>query len=238
MRVRWRPVAIVLIAALAIAAAAWPLTREEPAAPRPAEAPSASIFVVTHHWHTGIAVPTADVPGGSWPAAEVFAGAEFVEVGWGDRDFWMAPRETLGLALRAALASEASVLRVLWFDGPVEQALPASDIVELSLSRAGLAALVDFVAGSYARTKAGDPIDLGPAEFPGSRFYLATGRYHLFNTSNRWTANALIRAGLPFAGDTLTAGGIMCQAAALGRVVRLRERCALSPPSAPGRQNP
>src|SRR5262245_29305651 len=196
-----------------------------------AEGPAASIFVVTHHWHTGIALPTADVPPGRWPGAQAFASAEFVEVGWGDRDFWMAPRETIGLALKAAVASEASALRVLWFDGPVERALPLSDIVELSVTHAGLASLVDFVAESYARTPAGEPVDLGPAGGPGSRFYLATGHYHLFNTSNRWTARALIRAGLPFAASSLTAGSIICQAATLGRVIRLREHCA---PPTPG----
>ena len=161
---RGRPLALIL--AVVVAAAARALA---------AEPPISSIFVVTHHWHTGIVARAADVPPGRWPDAEAFAGAEFVEVGWGDRDFWMAPRETIGLALQAALLSEASALRVLWFDGPVERSLPASDVVELAVSRAGLAALVDFVAESYARTPAGRPIDLGPGPLPGSRFYLATG---------------------------------------------------------------
>jgi uncharacterized protein (TIGR02117 family) len=214
---RGRPLALVLAVAIVVA------TRGLAAEP-----PAPSIFVVTHHWHTGVVVRTADVLPGHWPDAEAFAGVEFVEVGWGDRDFWMAPREAIGLALKAALFSEASVLRVLWFDGPVERSLPASDVVELSVSRAGLAALMDFVAESYARTPAGRPIDLGPGPLPASRFYLATGRYHLLNTSNRWTAQTLIRAGLPFAASSLTAGTIMCQAAAVGRVIRLRERCAPS----------
>jgi uncharacterized protein (TIGR02117 family) len=202
-----------------------------------AEPPATSVFVVTHHWHTGIAVRTAEVAPEEWPDAAVFAGAQFVEVGWGDRDFWMAPRETIGIALKAAVASEASVLRVLWFDGPVERALPASDVVELPVSRKGLAALVAFVAQSYARTPAGLPIDLGPGPVPSSRFYLATGRYHLLHTSNRWTAEALGRAGLAFAPSSLTAGSIMCQAAQLGRVIRLRERCTPSAPASP-RESP
>jgi uncharacterized protein (TIGR02117 family) len=204
----------------------------------PGGEPAPSVFVVTHHWHTGIALRTADVPPGRWPAAEVFAGAQLVEVGWGDRDFWMAPRETIGLALKAVLASEASVLRVLWFDGPVERALPASDIVELPVSRKGLAALVEFIAESYARTPEGAPVDLGPGPVPGSRFYLATGRYHLLHTSNRWTAEALGRAGLPFAPTSLTAGSIMDQAARVGRVIRLRARGVEPAPAAPGREAP
>src|SRR5262249_36073239 len=172
---------------------------------RAADGQGASIFVVTHHWHTGIAVSIADVPAGRWPAASVFAGAELGEVGWGDRDFWMAPPEAIGPAVKAALAPEASVLRGVWVAGPGEQAGPASDVVELAVSRTGLAALVDFVSASYARSAAGEPIDLGPAGWPRSRFYLATGRYHLFNTSNRWTARALIRAEFPFSAGSLTA---------------------------------
>jgi uncharacterized protein (TIGR02117 family) len=195
------------------------------------ESPPASVWVVTHQWHTGIAMRTADVPPGHWPDADLFAGAAFVEVGWGDRDFWMAPRETIGLAVKAALFSRASVLRVLWFAGPVEQSLAWSDVVELTVSRAGLESLVDFVAASYARTPAGRPIDLGPGPVPTSRFYLATGRYHLLNTSNRWTAAALGRAGVPIAASTLTAGGIMCQAARLGRPIRLREHCSSLAPA-------
>jgi uncharacterized protein (TIGR02117 family) len=202
-----------------------------------AEPAPASVWVVTHQWHTGIAMRTADVPPGRWPDADIFAGAEFVEVGWGDRDFWMAPRETIGLAVKAALFSRASVLRVLWFAGPVERSLAWSDVVELAVPRAGLESLVDFVAESYARTPGGRPIDLGPGPVPTSRFYLATGRYHLLNTSNRWTAAALGRAGIPIAASTLTAGGIMCQAARLGRPIRLREHCtSLSP--APGASSP
>jgi uncharacterized protein (TIGR02117 family) len=226
MRLRGGPLPLAL--AIALIAEAPPLG---------AEPPPVSVFVVTHHWHTGIAMRVADVPPGRWPDAELFAGAQFVEVGWGDRDFWMAPRETIGLALKAAVASEASVLRLLWFDGPVERALPASDIVELPVSPAGLAALVEFIAESYARTPQGQPIDLGPGPLPGSRFYLATGRYHLFHTSNRWTAEALRRAGLPFSLSSLTAGSIMDQAAQMGRVIRLRE-CGVQPSPAPPREAP
>src|SRR5262249_57515123 len=106
----------------------------------------------------GRAGPVAVVRGGGGPAAGVFAGAELVEVGWGDRYFWMAPQETIGLAVKAAVASEASVLRVLWFDGPVEQALPASDIVELSVPRTGLAPLVDFVSDTSPLRPLSQPI--------------------------------------------------------------------------------
>jgi uncharacterized protein (TIGR02117 family) len=215
-----------LLLALAIALGAGaPASAAEPLA--------TSIFVVTHAWHTGIVLKTADGPVERWPAAERFASAEFVEVGWGDRDFWMAPRETVGLAVKAALASEASVLRVLWFDGPPERALPASDIVELPLSRSGVEALVAFVAESYARGPSGAAVDLGPGPIPESRYYLATGRYHLFNTSNRWTARALAGAGLPFTAS-LTAGNVMCQAARIGRVIRLHERCGTSAPAREG----
>jgi Protein of unknown function (DUF2459) len=66
--------------------------------------------------------------------------------------------------------------------------------------------------------------------------YLATGRYQLFRSSNQWTARALRSAGLPFAPEhSLTVGTVLCQAAQIGRVVRLRHECRS--PNLP-RQNP
>ncbi len=190
-----------------------------------------SIHVVTHSWHTGLAVRVADTPPGRWPGHETFAGAEYVEIGWGDRDYFMAASDTLGLGLNAAFRSRASAVRIIWFDGPVEEYFVESDVVEIPLSRRDVEQLVTFIRDSYALTASGQLIDLGPGPIPGSRYYLARGRYHLLNTSNRWTAQALRAAGVPIAsGYTLTAASVICQTVRLGRVVRLREPCP--PPDA------
>ena len=48
------------------------------------------VYVINHGWHTGIAVRRADIPQGVWPEHGDFADFEYVEVGWGDRDFYVA----------------------------------------------------------------------------------------------------------------------------------------------------
>ncbi|MGH7331658.1 MAG: DUF2459 domain-containing protein, partial [Candidatus Rokuibacteriota bacterium] len=138
----------------------------------------------------------------------------------------MAPRETLGLGLQAAFRSRASALRVMWGDRPVDQYFMDSDVVEVPIARSDLPQLIAYFRDSYALTSAGEPIDLGPGPLPASRYYLARGRYHVFSTSNQWTARALQSAGLPFVpAHSLTVGTVLCQAAQIGRVVRLRYDC-------------
>jgi uncharacterized protein (TIGR02117 family) len=184
------------------------------------------IAVVSHAWHTEIAVRMSDIAGTNWPDANRFPDAAFIEIGWGDRDFFMAPRETLGLAWQAAFCSRASALRVIWGDRPVDQYFVESDVVEVPLPRSQLPQLVAYFRDSYALTAAGEPIDLGPGPWPASRYYLATGRYQLFSSSNQWTARALRSAGLPFIPEhALTVGTVMCQAAQIGRVLRLSYDC-------------
>lgn len=188
--------------------------------------PQIWISVVSHAWHTDIAVRMSDIPRANWPDWDRFPEAEFIEIGWGDRDYFMAPQETLALAWQAAFRSRGSALRVIWVDGPLDQYFVQSDVVEIPISSADLGQLVAYFRNSYALTPAGEPIDLGPGPLPASRYYLATGRYQVFSSSNQWTARALRSAGLPFVPEySLTVGSIMCQAAQIGRVVRLRYDC-------------
>ncbi len=191
----FRSTVLLALSALAVVAGcAGPIQGLYP--PRLGE-PAASVYVLSHGWHTGIAVRRADVPVGLWPEHRDFEGSEFVEVGWGDRDFYQAPKATSGLALRAALWSRASVLHVVGFSRPVRPAFPESDVVEIRLSTRGLEQLALFIQDAYARDAAGRAIPLGSGHWPLSRFYLAREPYYLWRTCNTWTARALRAAGLP-----------------------------------------
>ncbi len=43
-------------------------------------------FVVSHGYHSGLAVRARDVPEGAWPARRDFPDAEFLVMGWGERE--------------------------------------------------------------------------------------------------------------------------------------------------------
>jgi uncharacterized protein (TIGR02117 family) len=171
------------------------------------------VYVTDHGWHTGIVVRQADIPVGLWPTHRDFAGSEYLEVGWGDREFYLAPQGTLWLALKAAVWSTSAVLHVVAFDGPPDRSFAGREVVALRVSERGFRRLVDFVRDAWATNESGGPIPLGPGLYPRSRFYLATGRYFLLRTCNTWTAAALRAAGLPInPASVVTASQVMNEA--------------------------
>jgi uncharacterized protein (TIGR02117 family) len=177
------------------------------------------VYLVGHGWHVGLALPLADVPAAAWPESLMFRGFRFVEVGWGDGDFYPAARGTVGQALAAAFRSRSSVLHVAAFDPPVAEFFPAAPIVEIPLSPGGLEALTRFVHGAFARTAGGEPIAVAPSVYGHGRFYRATGHYHLLRNSNTWAAEALRAAGCPIEPRrAITAGSVLDAARGFGRV--------------------
>ncbi len=165
------------------------------------------VWVVRHDWHTGLVLRRQDVPADVWPERDDFPGAEYLEVGWGDRDFYRAPQGTLWLGLKATFWANDSVLHVAAFSAP-----PAwRDVAEIGLSPRGFRALAAFIAGAHARTGEGRAIPLGPGRYADSRFYLGRERYVL-TTCNVWTARALRAGGFPITPFwAITAANVMFQ---------------------------
>ncbi len=169
--------------------------------------------MVGHGWHSGIVIRRDQIPIEAWPEHVRFPLARFLEVGWGDRAFYRSPDAGAGLALRAAFASGGSVLHVAGLGQPPAEVFTRAEIVAVELSGRAVEALTRFVSRAYARDASGDPIDLGPGLYPGSRFYAATGRYSLLYTCNSWIAEALRAAGCPITPAwALTAGNLLFQA--------------------------
>jgi len=193
------------------------------------------VYVVGHGWHTGLVLARTDIPPGLWPEQADFPTAEYLEVGWGDRDFYMAPENTVWLALKAALWPGASVLHVAGFRGSVLARFPASEVVELRLTGPELERLVRYVHDSHERGAGARTPPLGPGLYGDSRFYPSHERFHLFNTCNVWTARALAAAGLPVRSSlTLTASALLGQARELGRCLRCDGRSHAAQRAAPG----
>ncbi|MFZ0255681.1 MAG: DUF2459 domain-containing protein [Gammaproteobacteria bacterium] len=188
-----------------------------------AEAPSTerTIYVLSHGWHTGIALRYADIPAQLWPEKSDFVGRAYLEVGWGDEAFYRAPKVTLGMALRAALMPTQSVLHVVGFDRSVSEYFVNSDIVALRVSVQGAVDLVRFIHTSLVRPHGQRAQPLGPGLYGESWFYPAKGRYSVFYNCNHWVAEGLRRAGVPMNVDTaMTAGNVIYQASRVGESLR------------------
>lgn len=200
-------------------------------ATRTVETPSfkAAFFVGSHGWHTSIIVPREAIPKGAWPPGVVdhtFGDCRYLEAGWGDRTFYMAPRPNVATAFDAVFLPGASVLHIVGLDPPLERAFAWTGFVRMPCTAAELRNVCDAIGATFAA----DAHELGPGLYGGvSRFYPAKGRYYFANTCNNWTAR-MMRAG-GFGADvgpagTWSAGAVMAQAR---RLARERSQASQSP---------
>lgn len=131
-----------------------------------------------------------------WGNAE---GAEYVAVGWGNREFYLHTKTwadfKLSTACMALFWPSETVLHVeyLMDVSPGEQMRP------ILLTREQYRQLASFVQASVGATNDQGAATIASDISYGSRdrFYEASGRYHLFSTCNQWTGRGLKQAGVP-----------------------------------------
>ncbi len=165
--------------------------------PAAAQAPGEKIvFVSSNGWHSGIAIARADLPPGAIPETADFPNAAYFEFGWGNREYYPAPRKTLGLTLGAALPGAAAVHLSGLARHPREM-FPGSEWIALRVTDDGFRRLVAYLRGSFERGAAFRAVASARGLYDFSAFYPATGTFHLFYTCNTWIAQGLAQAGLP-----------------------------------------
>ncbi len=183
--------------------------------------PYKTIYLVSHGWHAGIVLRQSDITGSDWPVAEDFADAQYLEIGWGDRNFYQATNPHLGLILKAVLLPTASVLHIVGFDDSVPVYFPNSEIISIKLPITNFAHLSRTIAASFALGETGNIKSLGSGLYGNSHFYPSRERYHLFNTCNVWVARALRTAGLPVTpARAISVGSLMSQVRKFGKVIQ------------------
>ena len=163
---------------------------------------AAEFYVSSHGWHTGVLVPrSAVVASRAWPpgvAARDFAGCAFLELGWGDRKFYMAKHPGIALAVGAALVPGPSVLHIVGYQGSPTREQRWNALVTVPCTDAQLRSLCGASGATFERGAAGRAVPLGPGLYGfKSRFYAAGGRYWIGNTCNAWTLRMERAGGLP-----------------------------------------
>ena len=163
--------------------------------PPPAQA-DGQVSLVTHGWHTDIALPAAEASGPLARFRTVFPGAQTLVFGYGKRTFMIAPAHTLGEWIIGPFPGPAAI-EVSAVDTDAATAYGASHVQTLPLPAGGAARLSGFLWAALAKTPSGAPVFVASGNWPGSLFYAASQGYALTHTCNRWTAEALAAGGLP-----------------------------------------
>jgi len=154
-----------------------------------------TVVVTSNGWHTDIAIARADIPAGRIPESADFPDARYLQFGWGDKDFYTTPDPGLFTTLGAAFAGPA-VVHVAGLSALPSATFRDIEEIALTLDETNFTALVDHLHESFDRAGAARAESTAPGVYAFSRFYPATGEFHLFNTCNTWTAEGLAAAGL------------------------------------------
>ena len=154
------------------------------------------IQVTSNGWHSAIVVPRAAVPTAAIPETADFPTAVYLSFSWGDAEYFPEPDPSFATTLRAGLRPTPAVMHLVGLESPVGVTFPSVEIVDLTVTADGLQALLAYLDGSFARREDDGVASSEPGLYRFSRFYPATGEFHIFNTCNTWTARGLAAAGL------------------------------------------
>jgi uncharacterized protein (TIGR02117 family) len=152
-----------------------------------------TIYFVQHEWHSGLA--WAQQRGETF-GAEEWKDAPYVEVGWGDRQFYFAGDQSIPSMLRAVFIPSDSVMHVTSFAEAPEKFFKFP-ILPIELSEAGFQNLLAHVKQTFTVNEKGDRLAaIGKGQYGVSNFYAAVPRYFSAFNCNTWAAEALRNGGV------------------------------------------
>jgi uncharacterized protein (TIGR02117 family) len=154
------------------------------------------IYVSSIGWHTGVVVPAGSFPEEIWKEGHDYSDANYLELGWGDRDYYTHDGFHLGYAIKAALWPTRSVIHINPIHRAVEEYYTFTDVVKIEIDGRQLSDLIDYLVGSL-QLENGKLIPVAAGIYSKSNFYESRERYYLLKNSNFWAARALRKAGLP-----------------------------------------
>lgn len=156
---------------------------------------TAAIYVTNLGWHTGIVLRTEDVRSELSSLLEEVDHFKWIEVGWGDRKFYMSSGFSLWDGIEAVFFSSNTVLHVSAFNEPPESNFSNAELIKLSVSEEVVHKVAAKIKNTLEINSQGGSTRLGAGLYGNGGFYAAAGTFSLRNTCNTWTATVLNSAG-------------------------------------------
>ena len=163
-----------------------------------------TVYLSSDGFHTNLFVPTKTAVY-DWTqrtaglATDISAGDRYIQLGWGDRRFYMETPDWNQVnpleAVRALLFWQNPTAMFVKGHATIPHT-PNEDLKCLRLGKTDYLAMMTFIDRSFQTNSQGQKQRLGSGQDQQSGFYAATGYYSIFNTCNSWTANALQSANI------------------------------------------
>lgn len=154
------------------------------------------IYVIKSYWHTGIVIKVDERLLNLISGIEEFKNNDFVDIGWGDEDFYQLQGDfDLYLAAKAVLYPTSSVIRIKGYKIPVSEIIEWSDYcIRFELREDEFQRLCGFIDESFYREN--DKLIIKFRRINSNViFFHSNLKYHLFNTCNTWVAKSFKYCG-------------------------------------------
>jgi uncharacterized protein (TIGR02117 family) len=162
-----------------------------------------TVFVTTNGFHTDVILPVRQRRDKCFRVllppelASRYAEHAYVSFGWGDRNFYLE-------SYNGNFPAVTTILSTLFVPGKTLMHVDfyknapkvGKRVKRLVLTPGQYEKLVDFVDASFLQQQGGFVKLSQVGYYATDYFFEAEGRYHLFNTCNVWTGNALQQAGV------------------------------------------
>ncbi|HOI29771.1 MAG TPA: DUF2459 domain-containing protein [Melioribacteraceae bacterium] len=186
------------------------------------EPDSIDVYLVKENWHTGIMFRIDDYTSGLLPALKYFKDYQYIDIGWGDADFYQIPGFDLFLAAKAILIPTPTVMRFDGYKFPIEKIIEWREFaLKFELPKERFLLLINYIQEHLILDEKGETIiskhDIDSPVY----FFKSKGEYHLFRTCNTWAAQALKSTGIDV--DTfglITAGQLYSRFAEYAKVLK------------------
>jgi uncharacterized protein (TIGR02117 family) len=180
-----------------------------------------TIYLIKQRWHTAMVFHSEDVDSTILPEVKYFAGAELIDIGWGDEAFYQYPNFDWDLAYQALFYPTPSTLRIEGIFIPMLEYFNISEIVvELKINDEQLKILLNYISETVWRNEKNENKILSTQYLNRVYFLKANGKYHLFNTCNTWLAEGLRIAGFEIEDNIILTEQLFNDAAMLGEVIK------------------
>ncbi|MEW6654425.1 MAG: DUF2459 domain-containing protein [Bacteroidota bacterium] len=183
---------------------------------------SINVYCVKENWHTGLMFEVNEFTIGQLPLLKHYTDYQFVDIGWGDEDFYQAAGFNLYYAAKAILIPTPTVIRIDGYRFSMEEVVKWREFAILfRLSRDSFIKFINFIKNSLKYDEDGNYIISKRVEGQPIIFFKSKDKYHLFRTCNTWAAQAIKAAGFNISTFCLiTAGQFYNRLSEHGKVLK------------------
>lgn len=179
-----------------------------------------TVYVSSISWHTGIVVPAYIFPDTLWKETTKYPEDSYLEIGWGDADFYTDEGFNLWFALKAVFWPTPSVLHINPIQRKVETYYSNTKVVRMDLTDKQLKKLGRYLVDAFALDENGKVIPYAEGIYPSSIFFKGSSSYYFPNNSNVWAARAIKKTGFPIHPIWLqTTGAVLNKVEKFGELV-------------------